>query len=81
MAETGIACHAVAPPNPAHLFRNEQMLFAINNAPLLASTGVLLNHAGWKGCFEEGGLPILNRLRALWAFCNLWEETPCERRF
>ncbi|WP_145643124.1 hypothetical protein [Neorhizobium alkalisoli] len=64
MAETGIAGHAVAPPNPVFLFKNEQMLFAINNAALLASTAVLLNHAGWKGCFEEGSLPILNRLRA-----------------
>jgi hypothetical protein len=59
-----------------HLFKNAQMLFAINFMFLLASMAVLLKHELGIGCFEESGSPILNRL-ALW---HLWEENSCARQ-
>jgi hypothetical protein len=63
----------------SRLFKNAQMLFAINYSGLLASTAVFLNHAIRSSRFEENGSPILNRP---FKFSGpiLWEEKLCARQ-
>jgi hypothetical protein len=43
------------------LFKNEQILFAINCKPPVASRQIFLDRRRSVGWFEESGWPILNR--------------------